>query len=88
MPKPICMNCKLFYRAHKNGVYITEMAPIGKNGNWSPYKVWQGDLWECKGCGHQIISGFGREPVSIQHIEGFEDLRQHLGADEIEINDC
>jgi len=88
MPKPVCMTCKLFYRAHKNGVYLTEMAPIGVGGSWIPYKVWQADLWKCKGCGHEILSGFGHNPVSIQHMEGFKEQRISLGADEIEINDC
>jgi len=84
--KPICMTCKLFYRPHRNGVYFTE--GMQRGGEWVPYKVWGGDLWKCKGCGHEIISGVGFSAVSEQHIDGFDKLRTSLGADRININDC
>ena len=87
--KPICMKCQLFYRPKKNGVYFTEMMPpySGETG-WRPYKIWAGDLWECKGCGHQIISGTGMNPISVQHEVDFKEKQKKLCADEIQINDC
>jgi hypothetical protein len=56
--------------------------------HWQPYKVWQVDLWECTGCGHQIYYGSGAQPASIQHMDGFESFRKSVGADLIQINDC
>jgi len=87
MSKPVCMTCKLFYRAHKNGVWLTEMMPpyMGET-EWRPYKIWQADLWKCKGCGHEIIVGFGHNPVAIQHEEHFKNFIER--AKEIQINDC
>jgi hypothetical protein len=68
-------------------VYFTEGMQDGKGG-WMPYKIWAGDLWKCKGCGHELISGYGRDPISIKHRENFEELRERLGADKININNC
>jgi hypothetical protein len=48
--------------------------------NWEPYKLWAGDLWECKGCGAQIISGVGRAPVAEHYQDGFGDTVERLGA--------
>jgi hypothetical protein len=88
--KPICMNCKLFYRPHKNGIFFTEGMPLGARPfqEWKPYKVWQGDLWKCQGCSHEIIVGTGFTPVAIRHQTDFEDTRRAFGADQININDC
>ena len=87
MLKPICMTCKLFYRPFRNGTYFTEGMQDGAGG-WQPYKVWVGDLWKCKGCGHEMIVGTGHLPVSERHMHGFDELRTKTGADEININDC
>jgi hypothetical protein len=66
--KPICVPCQRFYRPKRNGVYLCEGMPHGpewdgKSGRdspgWLPYKIWQGDLWECPDCHAQIISGVG-----------------------------
>jgi hypothetical protein len=89
--KPICMNCKLFYRPKRNGVYFTESMPTGKGfprPGWRPYKVWVGDLWECKGCHSEIIVGVGEGPVSVQHQPNFHELRLLTEADKINIDDC
>lgn len=86
--KPICRKCNLFFRPKKNGVYFTESYPTG-SGDWKPYKVWQGDLWECRGgCGSQIIVGTGHAPIAVHHEPNFEKLRLDLGANTININDC
>jgi len=85
--KPICLNCKLFYRPHRNGTYFTEGMQDGKGG-WKPYKMWIGDLWKCKSCGHEIIIGVGRDAVTEHYKDDFEDKRLRYGADKIQINDC
>lgn len=68
-PYYVCAMCNKLYepkgtemRPKKNGVYVIEMAEFG------PYKVWLSDLWECPKCGHQVIAGFGIEPVA-EHFE-------------------
>ena len=31
---------------------------------WGPYKLWNGDLYECEGCGAQIVVGIAHQPLS------------------------
>jgi hypothetical protein len=57
-------------------------------GVWKPYKVWVGDLWKCKGCGHEIIVGVGFCAVSEHYMDDFDEIRQRTGAKGININDC
>jgi len=85
--KPICLNCSLFYRPHRNGTYFTESMEDGRGG-WKPYKVWVGDLWKCKGCGSEIIVGVGMRPLCERHEDDFDQIRERTGADEINIDDC
>lgn len=94
--KPICVTCQRFYRPKKNGYYFTEMQPNDNDAppgteapdRWSPYKVWSGDLWECEGCGAQIVSGVGQGPLSEHFKTGFHDLVTRLSADQLQVNDC
>ena len=85
--KPICVGCQRFYRPKKTGYYFLEGMPKnndtkpGKPEEWSPYKLWGGDLWECPGCGHRIISGTGMNPVAVQHEPTFAKQVERLGAD-------
>jgi len=85
--KPICVDCRLFYRPKRNGTYFTEGMEDGKGG-WKSYKIWSGDLWECKGCGHEIIVGVAAAPIRVQHEDDFAQTQQALGANRIIINDC
>ena len=97
MLKPICVACQRFFRPKKNDFYFTEGMPIGNHhvpvGKerpelWKPYKVWAADLWECEGCGTQILSGFGREPIAEKHHKDFDKRRHAFGADQFQVNDC
>lgn len=93
--KPICVRCQRFYRPKKNAVFFIEGMPIG-NGVppgtefpdlWRPYKLWQGDLWECHGCGHELISGVGYRPISEQYYPQFnEDVKAYCPM--MQVNDC
>jgi len=91
--KPICVKCQRFFRPKRNGFCFSEGAPVhptAKPGleepeKWRPYKVWLGDLWECPGCGSQIVSGTGIGPVAVQHQERF---LSHLLDAEFQVNDC
>jgi hypothetical protein len=101
MPKPVCVKCQRFYRPKKTGVAIVEGMPIGGAGinppgtaapeMWKPYKLWQADLWHCLGCGHELVVGFGAEPVRIQHQEDFLEkvmAQQTRFPNLPQINDC
>jgi hypothetical protein len=94
--KPICVPCHRFFRMKKQGFYFTESMPTvnqAKPGldeveKWTPYKIWAGDLWGCEGCGAEILSGFGREPVAEHYQERFKTVRHSLAADQFSVNDC
>jgi hypothetical protein len=55
---------------------------------WTEYKIWSGDMWECPDCQHQIVVGFGKEPVSEQHRTDFMRYMESLRADQLKVNDC
>jgi hypothetical protein len=93
MPKPACVKCKRFYRPKKNGVRVNEQAPICNGALpglthpalWHPYKIWHADLWQCEGCGHELITGYGRHPEVERHHPEFALALQLVT---FEINDC
>lgn len=95
MLKPICCLCERFYRPKKNGTAFVEMMPrdhraepgTSDRKSWTPYKLWRGDLWECKGCGHQIIVGAGVSPISEHYMPDFAVQVAAYRA-EIVVNDC
>jgi hypothetical protein len=96
--RPICVKCQRFFKPKKNGFNFTEAYPFGgsepaKPGSsephkWKPYKIWAGDLYECQGCGVQIVSGFGALPIREKHHEDFEHVRRGIHADQFQVNDC
>jgi hypothetical protein len=95
MPKPICVKCQRFYRPKKTGFYLIEGMPLGDNvvpGTeeahlWKPYKLWSADKWQCQGCGHEMISGFAREPIAEQYDPRFDEIIKAFGAT-YQVNDC
>ncbi len=81
MLKPICPKCQRFYRPKKNGTPFVEMKPrsglshppgIEAPEMWETYKLWMGDLWECRGCGHELIVGTGNRPISQDFHPDFQ----------------
>ncbi len=54
---------------------------------WGPYKLWKGDLWQCRGCGARIIVGVAARPVA-EHFE--EDYAARAAALEpvVRVDDC
>lgn len=96
MHKPICVKCHRFFKVKKSGYYFIEGMPKENNApsgleapdRWQPYKLWAGDLMECKGCGTQIIYGFGMAPISEHYKDGFKEAVERLGADQFQVNDC
>ena len=94
MPKPACLKCQRFYRCKKTGFMWLETMPIDypaepgtvEPEKWAPYKIWHSDLYECQGCGHQLIVGHGLHPITEQYEgEVFDD---HMKLIEGTINDC
>ena len=73
--RPICATCRLFYKPRLNGYIFCEMVPETFKGKttYKPYRIWSGDLWECTRCKNQLISGFGKEPISEHFDEDFQD---------------
>ena len=93
--KPICVPCQRFFHPLKNGIFFVEGMPTRDGAlpgtadpkAWETYKLWSGDLWECRGCGAQIVVGAGQEPIAEHHQEKFAaDLRAY--APKIQVNDC
>lgn len=96
--KPICVPCQRFFRIKKAGYYFIEGMPkpgvqaalpgTAEPEQWTPYKLWSGDLWECKGCGAQIVSGVGLSPLSEHYKPDFEGRVLTTGANQLQVNDC
>jgi len=101
--KPICVNCRCFYRCEKNGYMFMEGMPMvnnpmtieGEDGirglrhpeHWKPYKLWRGDLWECPDCGHQLVSGVAPSPMAEHYELNFSQIVEAYPP-EIQVNDC
>jgi len=66
-------------KPHKNGEYVIEAAKV--ESGWDYYKLWMADRWICPECDHQIIAGFGMNPISIRHKEDWiEQLKSARNA--------
>jgi hypothetical protein len=96
--KPICVSCQRFFRPKRNDVSFIEGMPKGGLGrepvrgkygadDWKPYKLWAGDLWECHGCGAQIISGVALMPVS-EHFKPDFGAAVESCRPMVQVNDC
>lgn len=100
MPKPACAKCGLFFRPKRNGQVFEEGMPNGFDKQvrytaddgtpWSSYKLWNGDLWECQGCGAQILVGAHPTQPMAEHFHAdYESKRTAYGGDSIPfIHDC
>ena len=95
MPKPVCVPCQRFFRPKQNGFAWVEGMPIENEAlpgtlepeKWQPYKLWNSDLYECQGCGAQIIAGHGRDPVAEHYEDHFASYVVEFGAT-LQVNDC
>ena len=85
--KPICAKCQVFFRPKLNGVSFLEGMPNNNRSEWSPYKLWIGDLWECPTCQAEIIHGVGGRPISEHYEENFKDLVKKCEPI-LQVNDC
>jgi DNA-directed RNA polymerase subunit RPC12/RpoP len=75
MPAPVCLDCNRLYRPHKNGEYWieTKRADEPPYADGPPYKVWHSDRLKCPACGHEILTGHGRNPAFEQSDAQFAD---------------
>jgi hypothetical protein len=102
MPKPVCVKCRCFYRPKQNGFAWIEGKPHGgavrveRDENvrglrcpdaWTPYKLWNSDLWACPDCGHEIVVGHGAGPIAEHYEDRFAAEVARHGA-ELQVNDC
>jgi hypothetical protein len=99
MPKPVCPKCGLFFRPKHNGYTFEEGKPYPDGDKpvfyteesgkvWTSYKLWRGDLWECRGCGVQIIIG-ALHPVAEHFEPDYYKLRESYGGNDIPfVHDC
>lgn len=96
--KPACPKCQRFFRPKQNGYVFMEGMPNGTAPgftlpgtvapqHWSPYKLWRGDLWECQGCGAEIISGVAHLPIAEHYQEHFAEAVKACPP-QVQINDC
>lgn len=93
--RPVCIPCRRFFSVKKNGYAFIEGAPDGNDAppgtaapeRWHPYKLWVGDLYECKGCGAQIVSGFGSRHIAEHYQPEFKETVERCGAT-VQVNDC
>lgn len=92
--KPACPKCQLFYHPKKNAYTFLEGMPEAdaRSGKvdarlWHPYKLWHGDLWECRGCGAQVIVGVMGGPITEHYMPDFKDWLERMPP-QVQINDC
>ena len=98
MTKPICVKCGLFFRPKKNGQMWEEGKPSNDETpvrhtepdgtEWTSYKIWQGDLWECRDCGVQVIVGTGAKPWFEHYQEEYAAAREACEHSLIFVHDC
>lgn len=87
-----CPKCRRMYRIKKNGVNIEEGAPIGEPNDhgeydeWTAYKLYKGDLWECEGCGAQLVVP-ARAPLG-EHYEPDYARKLAIYPPMCRIDDC
>lgn len=97
--KPACPKCGLFYRPKKNGQSFEEGKPFNDETpvryrtldgtEWTSYKLWRGDLWECRGCGAEVIIGVIAGPVREHYQPEYKEYREAMGGDDLPfIHDC
>ncbi len=94
--KPICVDCKMFFRPERTGTSVLEQMPVPSNAkpgtaepeNWKPYKLWMGDLFRCPSFGAQIVVGFGSKPLAEHFQPNFKAEMEYAGSDFVTVNDC
>ncbi len=85
---PACPRCRRFYRIKKTGLYFEEGMPLNSDREeWTSYKLWAGDLYECEGCGGQVIVGVPSHHIAEHYQPDYTKLVAILGVT-LRIDDC
>src|ERR1051325_8431565 len=76
----VCPPCGRFYKTKRNGVSVEEGMPLGRRApdgtypeGWQGYKLWSADLFECEGCGAQVVAGFAERPIAESYEPGYAE---------------
>lgn len=59
MPLSVCVRCEKEMKPEKNGIYVEEHTHLG-----GPYRIWMAELYKCRSCNIEIVTGFGRIPIA------------------------
>lgn len=76
MLAPICVKCGIDFELSEAGVFLVEMADS------DPYKVYFADLFKCKSCGTEVISGTAKNPIAEYGEDHFQVLLYSLGQED------
>lgn len=74
MPKIVCKKCEVELGTKENGVYLVELC----QRNTRVYKIWSADLWKCRFCGLEVVSGFADNPTFSNWNKSEEELRYYI----------
>lgn len=77
----LCLDCNVEYVPWRNGVKVLETCL-----NDQPYKLWNADLLQCPGCGHQVVARFGGSGTD-NHDPTF-DTRLQMAQREANLYTC
>jgi hypothetical protein len=66
---------------------LTRVVP-GELAGWQPYKLWVGDVWECRGCGAQVIVGVPPNPLAEHFDSEYAKRVAQVGGVKRHIDDC
>lgn len=77
MKQPVCVPCGLTFKVEKAGVSVFEMFKSDKE----VYRIWQADKLRCRGCGVEVIYGFGQRPLAEHFQDGFKEKVDAIPAE-------
>lgn len=74
MNKPICSECQMAMRPHKNGVLVVETY----NAPPLPYKLWGADEWRCPVCGFKVLVGFSEKSIHAPYTDDVQGVVRRI----------
>lgn len=67
----VCPECNRKMNVKRNGVVAIEC--YGETLK-TAYKIWQADLFACPQCEHEVVAGFGFNPIAQNGSDNFDDV--------------
>lgn len=68
MKKPICVPCLKEYRVSSIGRMVIYKT-CSEDGITHNHSAVMADVFQCPGCNHKIVSGFGMKPLTVDPQE-------------------